>query len=446
MPPKRQKQQQAPQQPAAKRKRTPSAKRRDAALTRADDPTPSVLPAATPDAALATAGDPTTFPVATIVNEVCRQVEKNLAATIQAQIAMYFGGPAVTPPSPGTAASGIPAHVADNITDRQVPSPGARRFPSSSQHPTVTPLTSLTSHAQALLQAALAPSTQSAYARSWECLRTFCTSLGLLCSVPLEVSVLMLFIAHLHQKGLKPSTISAHVAAISYVHKLQSLPDPAHYFSVQKMLLACHKQGDTFDSRLPIDKQLLGTLIGALEHTIPSPKVRILFQAMFALAFHAFLRIGEITVRATSDKDHEHLLKVNQVNLTPQALTVNFISYKHSKGQPFTLSVHPNPLASECPVQIMHKYLASRGSGSGPLFQLAPSVPVTRTFFNAQLRLALAFCKLPTDRFKAHSFRIGAATTAASMGLSDSQIRQLGRWQSDAFKKYIRCSQRLSSL
>ena len=38
------------------------------------------------------------------------------------------------------------------------------------------------------------------------------------------------------------------------------------------------------------------------------------------------------------------------------------------------------------------------------------------------------------------SFRIGAATYAAEQGISDTKIRHMGRWKSDAFKKYIRIS------
>ena len=33
---------------------------------------------------------------------------------------------------------------------------------------------------------------------------------------------------------------------------------------------------------------------------------------------------------------------------------------------------------------------------------------------------------------------IGAATFAAECGFSDAQIRSMGRWKSDAFRKYIR--------
>ena len=50
----------------------------------------------------------------------------------------------------------------------------------------------------------------------------------------------------------------------------------------------------------------------------------------------------------------------------------------------------------------------------------------------------LEFCGVSSKIFKDHSFRIGAATSAAFRGESDAQIRAAGRWSSDAFRKYIR--------
>ena len=51
---------------------------------------------------------------------------------------------------------------------------------------------------------------------------------------------------------------------------------------------------------------------------------------------------------------------------------------------------------------------------------------------------ALTSAGMGTSGFSGHSFRIGAATTAAKMGLSDSMIMMLGQWQSAAFQEYIR--------
>ena len=44
----------------------------------------------------------------------------------------------------------------------------------------------------------------------------------------------------------------------------------------------------------------------------------------------------------------------------------------------------------------------------------------------------LTFCGLDPSRYKGYSFRIGAAH-AADRGMTDAQIRTLGRWKSNAF-------------
>jgi hypothetical protein len=43
-----------------------------------------------------------------------------------------------------------------------------------------------------------------------------------------------------------------------------------------------------------------------------------------------------------------------------------------------------------------------------------------------------------TAHYSGHSFRVGAATTAARAGLCQATIKMLGRWESSAYKRFIR--------
>ena len=55
----------------------------------------------------------------------------------------------------------------------------------------------------------------------------------------------------------------------------------------------------------------------------------------------------------------------------------------------------------------------------------------------AQLRRALSECGIDSSLYAGHSFRIGAATTAAARGMQDSLIKILGQWESSAYMIYV---------
>ena len=42
-----------------------------------------------------------------------------------------------------------------------------------------------------------------------------------------------------------------------------------------------------------------------------------------------------------------------------------------------------------------------------------------------------------SDKYVGHSFQIGAASTAAAVGVEDSLIQTLGRWKSSAYLSYV---------
>ena len=64
--------------------------------------------------------------------------------------------------------------------------------------------------------------------------------------------------------------------------------------------------------------------------------------------------------------------------------------------------------------------------------------PIKESSIVANQHTALRQASLDESRYNGHSFRIGAATTAAQQGLEDSLIQTLGRWRSEAYKIYIK--------
>ena len=91
-----------------------------------------------------------------------------------------------------------------------------------------------------------------------------------------------------------------------------------------------------------------------------------------------------------------------------------------------------------CPVTALLTYLSHRGTSPGPLFRWHNNTPLSKTKFVNHVRLALLRANLPASKYAGQSFRIGAATTAASSGIEDSTIQTLGHWQSSSYLLYVR--------
>lgn len=298
--------------------------------------------------------------------------------------------------------------------------------------------THLAHGARTLLSASLALSTQLAYRRSWQLLQTFQGQRAL----PLRVVDICNFIAHLHASHFSASTISSHISAIGYVHKILALPDPTQMFIVKKILRGCHRLSPTVDSRLPITRDILLQIIKAIPHTISVLDYRIMLEALFSICFHAFLRLGEVTVKQgiTSDKViHLQDVEFQYNGSTPSRVQLVLRYFKTQKmNKPVTICVEGSPTLDHCPVKTLHRYLSHSGHTSGPLFQYRDGSPITYNYVSKELSNIIKYVGLNPALYKGHSFRIGAATYAAQKGYSENYIQQLGRWNSNALKRYIR--------
>ena len=124
-----------------------------------------------------------------------------------------------------------------------------------------TSVENLTPTAREILTASLSQSSREAYHRSWKLLQKW--HLGQV-TLPISPSDLCNFIAYLFENGYSPSSISSHVCAIGYLHKILVITDPTESFLVKKIIRGCHKLAPSKDTRLPITDLILKRLLNAL--------------------------------------------------------------------------------------------------------------------------------------------------------------------------------------
>ena len=88
----------------------------------------------------------------------------------------------------------------------------------------------------------------------------------------------------------------------------------------------------------------------------------------------------------------------------------------------------------------MRDYLL-QSKPADPLFIFTSGKWISRASLTEELRSVLQGCGLPADHYFKHSFRIGAATTAAAAGVPSWLIKVLGSWSSNYYERYIRTTQ-----
>lgn len=156
----------------------------------------------------------------------------------------------------------------------------------------------------------LAASTLKVYARAWVLYREFCIYLNIkfwgLCSLPLKICDLAMFISFMHLKGFASSSIITYITAISYAHKMGSFNDPTSSMLIQKLLSATCKISPAMDSRLPITILLLIQLVASVDQMSITIYQKAMLKAMFSVAFFGLMRIGEIA----SNKSHLTIIQL----------------------------------------------------------------------------------------------------------------------------------------
>jgi integrase len=197
------------------------------------------------------------------------------------------------------------------------------------------------------------------------------------------------------------------------------------------------------DQPVPITLPLLRRLVAYIRSqpsTFGGPLNALGLVACFTLSFACFLRMGETTY-TTFDSRFD--LSWANLSLAGTGIDENTtITIPASKTDPFRKGVTvivPKGPRDICPVTALREYKAQRRpvNDTEPLFTNGLTKPFNRSQVSRYLAQALSGCGHRSSLFSGHSFRRGAATWAASIGMSANEIKTLGRWNSDCFQLYV---------
>ena len=287
----------------------------------------------------------------------------------------------------------------------------------------------------------IANSTRHSYQAGIRRYSAFCASKGWHC-FPATETTLRFFAAYLADQ-VSFKTIKLYLAGIRFAHTENSLPDPFQEAPLLHLLLRGIKRtvGLSSRQRLPITMSLLRQIkeeLARASDLLPSDK--LMLWSAFTLAFYGFLRSSEFT--APSVTQFNPLVHLSNSDVSFNSGGCLTLHLKSSKTDPYcqgcTLLIAPSH-RSVCAVRALKKYLSTRSFNStSPLYIFQSGNYLTRAKVTSILRTIFRRLGMPTEPYSSHSFRIGAATTAAEAGLPPWLIQTLGRWSSNCFTLYIR--------
>ncbi|KAG9280614.1 hypothetical protein AMEX_G3348, partial [Astyanax mexicanus] len=303
----------------------------------------------------------------------------------------------------------------------------------------------LTLQSQDLILNAVSPNTLSTYWTGWQCFRRFHVFL----SIPFPsfdlfstANFLTFTSSRLY---IRSSSLKVYLSAINFFHKLlHGSPHPFVSHPQITLLLKGIKRSEPplTHKRLPLTSHILSCCLSTLRSRQYSPSISQTLEAMFLLAFFGFLRVSEFTTPSTTHHPSLHPCLSDITILDTDTLIFNI---KRSKTNQFGIytpvyifRLHSS-LSPYEPLQLYLQFRLSQGARPhDPLFISESGSPATSHWFHFHLKNVLSLSGFNPTHFSAHSFRIGAATTASHQGLPDHTVQILGRWSSHVYHSYIR--------
>ena len=313
-------------------------------------------------------------------------------------------------------ASGLPAIVAETI-GREVALPSFVQAFNS---------------AKGYASEASAARTRREYAKAFGAFQAWCGDIGRE-ALPASVETAAAYLASLADRGLKPSSIDLHVAAIAAAHRAVGFEPPTNAEPIRKVVRGIRNRlGSKVDRKAPATAETVKKILKRCPDTLIGRRD----AALIALGFAAALRRSELVA-----------LEVSDLERTPEGVIVHI--RKSKTDQEGAGHMVPVPAGSKLrPVQALDAWLSAAAITAGPLFRpigkggRVGAAALTDHSAAQIVKDRAAAVGLDPKFFAGHSLRAGFVTSALEAGADILKVMDVTRHTKvDTLKRYDRRAQ-----
>ena len=262
-------------------------------------------------------------------------------------------------------------------------------------------------------------------------------------------------------KHLKSSTVKTYISGIKHILRTDGYEWDDGKILLNTLTKSCKLKNDKLKVRLPIQKGLLELILFRLQRKYQNqPYLEAMYICAYLLQYYGLLRVGEIA-------DSQHSIKavnIHEAKTESRLLIILYTSKTHGRDSPpqkvkilgnKTIEIYQTrntikrftmkkqDLGKFCPVQWTKRYIQLRPPAMNTqqnFFILPDNTALKAQFLRNTLRDILCSFDLDGDLYDTHSFRIGRATDLYKSGVDIEDIKQIGRWKSNAVYRYLKHS------
>ena len=302
--------------------------------------------------------------------------------------------------------------------------------------------------------ASVSRSTQSTYKTALNHLNRIEQMLGRSFSNPPSDGEMVLFVSYLAERGVSKATAQSYLSGIRFLSLSRGAPRHTAMPELGSQLLAgmanCAKDASK-EAMKPKRRPITINMLMLLSNSIDSEQKWSVYEkslrwCTILLAYWGSFRMGELLANEKSQFNPSTALMPSDLRLHSKSIAVWIRSPKvWSFGGDVVevWQVSQNKLLD--PLSAVKTFMRLRSAVLGltddlPLLAHSDGSLYYKSELNRDLKLLLSrypTLESPRDLWSGHSFRSGISSLLTSLGFSEDQIKQWGRWHSSAYTAYV---------